>query len=267
MALMLALALAATAPETQLATLDRNMRAQELRLARMRAPLSALVARIQRIALRPPAAALLDTGSAQDLIRARALLASLPPMIRMQSAPLRRQMAEAARTRAKLEQVVATRADARMRFGSLEQASLNHRLAALPAPTSHGGSNDGGQPVYLLPANGRVVTGTGERDGTGLAARGLTLVTSPRAEVVAPAAGRVVYAGPFRGYGDIALLDHGGGWATLLAGLSLATVARGEQVAQGTTVGRMGSASPRLTIELSHGGRPVDVAGMAAQRH
>ena len=38
--------------------------------------------------------------------------------------------------------------------------------------------------------------------------------------MVAPAAGRIAYAGPFRGYGTIVIIDHGGGWTSLISGLA-----------------------------------------------
>ena len=54
---------------------------------------------------------------------------------------------------------------------------------------------------------------------TGVRARGLTLATAPGAEIVAPTAGRVIYAGRFRRYGNIVIVDHGSGWTSLIAGL------------------------------------------------
>ena len=61
---------------------------------------------------------------------------------------------------------------------------------------------------------GEVVTGFGEVSESGVRARGLTLATAPGATVVAPARGRIAFAGPFRGYGQIVIIDHGGGWTT-----------------------------------------------------
>jgi murein hydrolase activator len=263
--LPLLLALAAATPEARLADLERQVRAQEIRLATQQAPLTALLARVEEIALRPPALALANARSAVDLVRTRALLSALQPAIATQTAALRRQMIATSAARATLAQAVSERAEARMRFGDLQQAALNRRLAALPAPAQTSRPS-GASPAYRLPAAGQVVIGTGDRTDTGVTAQGLTLATAAGAPVVAPATGRVVYAGPFSGYGDIVLIDQGGGWATLLAGLSLATGERGERLAPGTLVGRMGNEHPRLTVELRHHGRAIDVAGMAARR-
>ena len=113
--------------------------------------------------------------------------------------------------------------------------------------------------LYRLPISGKVVTGTGEQDPSGGRARGLTLATAPDRPVLAPAAGRVRYAAPFRVYGDVVILDHGHGWTSLVAGLDRSVVAPGDDLRLGDPIGRSGQ---RLIVELRHNGRPVDVAAM-----
>jgi septal ring factor EnvC (AmiA/AmiB activator) len=139
---------------------------------------------------------------------------------------------------------------------------LSDRLAALPGPVLRPGapSRPGSSGLYRLPRFGRVLAGTGEHDADGIRARGLTLATAPGLAVVAPAAGRVLYAGPFRNYGDIVILDHGRGWTSLIAGLSRTSTELGAEVFQGAQVGR---SARRLLMELRHEGRPVDIVGMA----
>jgi len=76
-----------------------------------------------------------------------------------------------------------------------------------------------------------------------------------------PAAGRVVYAGRFRGYGNIVILDHGDGWTSLVAGLDRVLVRVGDAPVQGTPLGRAPQGeAPRVTIELRRKGQTVDVA-------
>ena len=119
----------------------------------------------------------------------------------------------------------------------------------------------GGGRRYRLPVAGRLVTGLGEVSDTGVRARGLTLATGPEAQVVAPTAGRVVYAGRFRRYGNIVILDHGGGWTSLVAGLDAVMVQVGETLIQGAPIGRAPRGdAPRITVELRRQGRPVDLA-------
>ncbi len=78
--------------------------------------------------------------------------------------------------------------------------------------------------------------------------------------MIAPAAGRIAYAGPFRGYGTIVIIDHGGGWTSLIAGLGRVSTRVGETVAQGSPIGRARAGDdPRITIELRRRDRPVDM--------
>ena len=115
--------------------------------------------------------------------------------------------------------------------------------------------------AYRLPVTGNLVTGLGELSATGVRARGLTLATAINARVVAPAAGRVVYAGPFRGYGGVIILDHGDGWTSLVAGLGGLAVRVGDRVAPGQLIGRAwANGDPRVTIELRRRGQPMDIA-------
>ena len=122
-------------------------------------------------------------------------------------------------------------------------------------------------PAYRLPVVGTVVTGLGEVSAAGVRARGLTLATRPRAQVVAPTAGRIAYAGPFRGYGLIVVVDHGRGWTSLLTNLASLDVRVGDTVGQGAPIGRAGDARgatrPTVTVELRRGGAPVDIARLA----
>lgn len=114
--------------------------------------------------------------------------------------------------------------------------------------------------AYRLPVVGSLVTGLGELSATGVRARGLTLATVPNARAVAPAAGRIVYAGSFRGYGGVIIIDHGEGWTSLVAGLGGLAVRVGDQVVQGQLVGRArGSGDPKVTIELRRRGQPMDL--------
>jgi len=71
----------------------------------------------------------------------------------------------------------------------------------------------------------------------------------------------VMFRGPFRGYGEILIIEHGGGYHTLLAGLARTDVALGQWLLAGEPVGIMGPASngsPELYFELRHDGQPID---------
>jgi septal ring factor EnvC (AmiA/AmiB activator) len=130
--------------------------------------------------------------------------------------------------------------------------------AAPPAPAEA----DLTQGAYRLPVVGRIVAGLGEVDDSGVRSRGITIAARPGGQVVAPAPGRVSFAGDYRGYGKILIIDHGGGWTSLVTGLIGLSVNVGDTLDAGTPVGRAGSDDSRITVELRRAGRPVDIAQM-----
>jgi septal ring factor EnvC (AmiA/AmiB activator) len=113
---------------------------------------------------------------------------------------------------------------------------------------------------YLQPAAGSIVEGFADMSHVGVRARGITLATRKSAQVVAPAKGRIAYAGPFRTYGDIVIVQHPGHLLSMMSGLERVDVLVGERVSAGTPIGRMGSLEPELYLELRQGGRPIDPA-------
>ena len=144
------------------------------------------------------------------------------------------------------------------------QAALAASLAALPGPSPRPGNGDGPAQIetipYSLPVEGRLLTGVGEISDGGVHSRGLTFETAASAPVIAPAGGRVVYAAPFRRYGNVVIIDHGRGWASVITDLAELQVAPGRTVQRGTPIGRAGTGSPRITVELRRNGRPLPVA-------
>jgi murein hydrolase activator len=143
------------------------------------------------------------------------------------------------------------------------EARAAARLAALPAPLPRPfvpEEDSRRQPLaYRVPVEGRVVTGTGEISPAGVHARGITFAARAGAEVEAPASGRIVYAGRFRSYGEIVIIDHGRGWTSTLTGLSSIQVKRGESVRMGEPVGLAGG---QVTVELRQGEQPYPIASL-----
>lgn len=145
-----------------------------------------------------------------------------------------------------------------------DAAEVEASLASLPGPLPRPGATAAAAipRAYRLPAAGRIVVGFGEISDTGVRSRGLTLATAPLAPVVAPAGGRIAYAGRFRQYGLVVVIDHGEGWATALTGLGEAEVRRGDRVSAGDLIGHAPADDPRITAELRRRGRPVEPAAL-----
>jgi len=125
----------------------------------------------------------------------------------------------------------------------------------LPRPGASADRATGPGP-YRLPVTGQLVTGFGEISPAGVRARGPSFAVQPGSSVVAPAAGTIAYAAPFAGYGQVVIVDHGKGWTSLISGFSTLAVRPGAKVAQGAT---LGSAGPRITVELRRRGQPLDL--------
>jgi len=121
---------------------------------------------------------------------------------------------------------------------------------------------EAGTPGLTMPAAARLAAGWGAAlPDTGEDSRGLLLETRPGAQVVATFDGRVVYAGLFRRYGLILILEHSGRYHSLLAGLGRIDVVLGQWVVAGEPVGLMASPTegkPALYMELRHNGQPID---------
>jgi len=104
-----------------------------------------------------------------------------------------------------------------------------------------------------LPVNGVKIKEFGERDGYGGALKGVTLSTRAGAQVTAPCDGSVVYAGPFRSYGQLLILNAGGGYHVLVAGMEKISVELGQFVLLGEPIGQMGSGGTQLAPALGAG--------------
>jgi septal ring factor EnvC (AmiA/AmiB activator) len=119
-----------------------------------------------------------------------------------------------------------------------------------------------------LPAQGRKMTRFGDTDGGGATLKGISLQTRDEARITAPADGWVVYAGAFRSYGQLLIINAGGGYHILLAGMSRIDVGLGQFVLAGEPIAEMGNMAgssrgntgsrPVLYVEFRKDGAPID---------
>ncbi len=118
-----------------------------------------------------------------------------------------------------------------------------------------------GAASLVMPARGRVIMRFGQETEEGGMSKGVTIATRREAQVVAPYDGQVAYAGIFRGYGQILIIEHGGRYHTLLAGLEQLGAVVGQWVLAGEPVGTMGRPEdhdPELYLELRRTGQPIN---------
>ena len=133
-------------------------------------------------------------------------------------------------------------------------------LSAQVAPETAPASSTPGGPASLCPAGDRAAGGGLWRNLRKAAARsrGIALAVRQGAQAVAPAPGRVAFAGPYRGYGSIVIIEHAGGWTSLITGLAQLDARVGDQLVGGSPLGITGAGRPVLTLELRRDGVPVN---------
>lgn len=151
--------------------------------------------------------------------------------------------------------------------------ALRSELAALPGPVLRPAQPLAAQvgiieepspaasaslPSYALPIHGRLVAGFGETPQGSPRTRGIALAVRQGAQAVAPAPGRVAFAGPYRGYGSIVIIEHNGGWTSLITGLVQLDARVGDRLVGGSPLGITGAGRPVLTLELRRNGVPVN---------
>lgn len=153
---------------------------------------------------------------------------------------------------------------ARKKRAASELAKLSPPSVSKPVPI---GKRKGQLP---MPVIGRISGRYGENLGTGQTRKGIEISTKARAQVVVTHDGKVAFAGTFRGYGQLLIVEHSGGYHTLLAGMREIDASVGQRVSAGQPVGTMGGAEegvPRLYLEFRRNGRPINpLPWLAARR-
>ncbi len=121
----------------------------------------------------------------------------------------------------------------------------------------------------VLPCQGKRLTGFGGRSDTGAKSEGIRLETRHEAQVISPSDGWVIYAGQFRSYGQLLIINAGGGYHILLAGMDQIYTTVGQFVLAGEPVAAMAKAplqsegssetrKPVLYIEFRKNAHPID---------
>ncbi|MGA9328633.1 MAG: peptidoglycan DD-metalloendopeptidase family protein, partial [Bradyrhizobium sp.] len=111
--------------------------------------------------------------------------------------------------------------------------------------------------LFALPVNGVKLREFGGSDGSGGVEKGISLATRAGAQVTTPCDGWVVYAGPFRSYGQLLILNAGGGYHVLIAGMGRISVNIGQFVLTGEPVATMGATSQVASILAANASQPV----------
>ncbi len=144
------------------------------------------------------------------------------------------------------------------------------RAESQSAMLAPGGSLDALRRALTLPVSGKIIRRFGEDDGFGSKTAGIAVAAAPQALVATPVDATVLYAGPFRSYHQLLILDAGGGYHVVIGGMDQSMVSTGQFVLSGEPVGVMATKAPtsssdtlltdnpELYIEFRKDGKPVD---------
>ena len=111
--------------------------------------------------------------------------------------------------------------------------------------------------LFAYPVNGTKICDFGGSVEAGGVQKGISLAARAGAQVTTPCDGWVVYAGPFRSYGQLLILNAGGGYHVLIAGMERISVNIGQFVLTGEPVATMGSTSQVASILATNASQPV----------
>jgi septal ring factor EnvC (AmiA/AmiB activator) len=170
-----------------------------------------------------------------------------------------------------LKQLLASLAEERTKAQAREEEEQRKKREALMTPKLAFPETKG---RVDYPVQGQILRRYGQADGFGGKTKGIFIATRADAQVTIPADGRVEFAGSFRSYGELLILNPGSGYHVLLAGLKKISVETGQFVRAGEPVGEMGESAapgtltgdavpdkrPVLYIEFRRNGEAVDSA-------
>lgn len=225
------------------------------------------IASYQRLkeAVRARRGSVADADSALARER-RALLA----LLEQKQALLRETEQEQQANKARLAALTAEAASLRDLIAKLQEDKAAQkkepmpRAAALTAPDKGKiRSFTAARGKLVLPATGEVAVRFGSDEKYGEFNKGLMIAARKGAQAVAPFDGQVVFAGPFRGYGQILIIEHRDGYHSLIVGLARIDVSARQWLLAGEPVGIVGEHDPQgaqLYVEIRHNGRPIDPA-------
>lgn len=275
--------------------LQEDIEAKKETLIKERKKLKGLTSAMISLSRRPPETLFLQSGLTMDHIHRAVLLRDLTPRIQEQAQSLAHDLEELQNTENKMaahekllaaaqknlewqqhsfdqliktrqgllqkteeqktviaKQLVSLSSEAKNLRELLDKVSPQSRKPSLPPVL---------QPGLKWPVAGKVVRDFGAKDGDGVVSQGLTFAGLSGGPVVAPRTGKVVFVGPFKGYGEIVILQHEGNYHSLLAGFGRIDTDLGEDVAAGEPLGVLPvktAGKPELYFEWRRNNEAVD---------
>ena len=262
-------------------------------MGRNQTALARLLGALELYRREPPPALLVSPGSAKDAVRAAILVRAVQPELRQRAAVFKARSEQLIRIRRAVtsvsEDLITSESSLADNRGAIERAiqektalqrqldadavdadqrtqALAARLRALGVAPGLSAPQTPGAPIAApaslrAPVEGAPVRRFGQPSPSGQKSDGWTWRTPPGAEVRAPGGGVVEYSGALKGWGGVLIVNVGGGYHLVLAGLDRIGTPVGRTVRAGEAVGAMAaSATPELYLEMRRDGAPQDPA-------
>ena len=283
--------------EDKLDALSDEIDAKQKSFADRKEKLRAFTAALIEMARQPVASFFLRDGLTTDYVRRSILVRSLMPHLKDDVLDMARDLMALNRMKGELntqrdlvasarqnlqeqrkglDQLIRTR-QGHLQRTEEEKTAISQRLAMLSTEAKDLRQllqkiTPRTKPQALPPAEGKglkwPVSGTmtrrfGDKDADGVTSQGISFSALAGSAVVAPAAGKVVFTGPFRGYGQIVILQHEGGYHSFLSGFGRIDADMGQEVERGEPIGVLPSGESRrseLYFEWRRNSEPVDPA-------
>lgn len=244
----------------------------ELQFGAKRDRVAQLIGVLGQLESRPGPLLLMHPSGPLGTVRSAMMLADVTPALQTEAETLRRELTElrdlralqeaagqtltsglavAQQARSDLSQAISDRTTLPKRFtedpevlrGLLQSAdTLDAFAAGLALDDSANRSFEQAKGTLPLPALGTLLRVAYEADAAGVRRPGITLATGPRALVTTPWPATIRYLGPLLDYGNVIVLEPGGGYLLILAGLDTVYGEVGEVIAAGAALGLMGGA-------------------------
>ena len=151
---------------------------------------------------------------------------------------------------------------------SMNNSGANSGVDSLGGEGGFIGSISKARGQLPFPVIGTLIGSYGQDLGNGISRKGISIETMHQAQVISPFDGKVVFSGPFRGYGQLLIIDHGEGYHSLLAGLGRIDAILGNPVLAGEPVAIMNETGeqPVLYVEFRRNNEPVNPLPWLVQR-
>ena len=173
---------------------------------------------------------------------------------------------ESTRAKTRAENLAKQAGDLKELLAKLEADSKRRAALSKTQPSASTGAFMSAKGRIPYPVKGTVIKKFGEKTEAGMTSKGIMIATRSNAQVISPYDGTVLFAGPFRGYGQLVIIEHGDGYHTLLAGIGRLDTSVGQSLLAGEPVGIMVAQNkPTLYIELRKNGQPINPAGWLNQ--